>query len=209
MPARLAKRRAARKRVIVRPMSDRFVTIRRCGNPMEAEQLAALLRDEGIPTSLPGNTHNAMYGGLLAAALEVPIQVPERDAERAKAILGALEEYEAVEPNLDARTAPDDEEMTEGEGPFRSTRLEAPVSDRKPGVAIAAAIVLPMVLGAFGAGHFYARSYLRGFVLLLLAWTLVFVGLGGTGAAFLGLPVVVALDVAGALSILRAAQQPG
>lgn len=183
-------------------MSDRFVTIRRCGDPLEAERLAALLRDEGIPTSLPGNTHSAMLGGLAASALNVPIQVPERFAEQATEILDALDEYDEVHPGLDARTAPDADEMTEGEGPFRSTRLEAPVTDRKKSVAIAAALVLPMILGAFGAGHFYARSYLRGFVLLFLAWTLVVLGVRGFGAAFLGLPVVVALDALGALAVI-------
>lgn len=166
--------------------------------------LADLLRQEGIPTTISGNHHSAMLGGLAAAAIRVPLQVPESEAERARAILGALEEYDEVEPGLDVRTAPDVEEMTSGEGPFRSTRLEEPPSDRKKRVAVLAAIILPMMLAAFGAGHFYARSYGRGFALLGTGWALAFFAVQGHQVALLGLPLVVAADALGAVRVIDA-----
>lgn len=188
-------------------MSGRFITIRHVADPVEAEMLADLLQQEGIPTTIPGNNHSAMLGGgLAAAAFRVPLQVPEEEAERARAILGALEEYDEVDPALDARarTAPDVDDMTSGDGPFRSTELEAPPPDRKRGVAVGAAIVLPMMLAAFGAGHFYARSYGRGFVLLAIGWSLGIVGLQGFELAWLGLPAVVLADAIGAVKVIEA-----
>lgn len=86
---------------------------------------------------------------------------------------------------------------------------EPPTSRRKPHVAVAAALILPMVVGAFGAGHFYAHSYPRGFVLLGLGLVSAFVGITGEGLGWLGVLLVVAIDAVGACRVIAAAQGAG
>ncbi len=177
------------------------VTIREVANPVEGAMMVDLLDQEGIAASIPGNEHNAMMGGLLASALRVPLQVPEEDAERAREILSALDEYDEIDP-LDAPpSAPD--LSGGGDGPYRGGPTEDGPPARKPLVAIAAALVLPMVLAAFGAGHFYARSYPRGFALLAAGWVCVWLTFSGERLALLGIPTVIVLDMVGALAAIK------
>src|SRR5688572_12711928 len=122
---------------------ERFVTIRHVADPVQAEMLKDLLEQEGITALIPGNAHNAMVGGLMSQALQVPLQVRERDAERAREVIDALEEFDSVEPS-DAVTAPDVSEMTAGAGPYRGAALEEDrPPERKVVVAIAAALIMP------------------------------------------------------------------
>lgn len=179
--------------------SDRFVTLRHVADPVEAEMLRDLLEQEGIGATVPGNHHSALLGTLGAAALQVPLQVREKDLERAREILDALHEYDEADPIESVPTAPDPSEMKSGDGPYRAAALAEGVPPRRKIVAAFAALVLPMVIGAFGAGHFYVRSYGRGFALLALGWTCAILGIAGTSAAWIGVPIVMALDLAGAL----------
>jgi hypothetical protein len=178
--------------------NERFVTIRHLPDPVEAEMLKHLLEQEGIAATIQGNTHNAMLGGALGSALQVPLQVLEGDAERATKILAALDEYDSLESG--ASTAPDELDMNAGDGPYRGAALEDPVPDRKRTVAIAAALIIPLILFVFGAGHFYVRSYARGFALLALAWTsFALAMLGGHRWLLYLMPVFIVLDAAGAV----------
>ncbi|MGE0788211.1 MAG: DUF2007 domain-containing protein [Sandaracinaceae bacterium] len=146
----------------------KLVTLRHVNDPIEARMLVDLLEQEGIPASAPGNEHNQMVGGLLGGALNVPLQVPAADAERAKAILSALVEYDEIDPD-DARL-PEGVDSHEG-APYRGHRgLDPSMPPRRVLVAVAVAFLLPCMLTAFGAGHFYAREYRRGFALLAAGW---------------------------------------
>lgn len=161
--------------------------------------LVDLLKQEGITAFTPGNEHNAMMGGLLGSALNVPIRVDERDAERATEILDALDDYDKVDPiPLSER----DPAAQGGDGPYRGGPLSESTYDRKLSVAIAAALILPCVVGAFGSGHFYTRQYQRGFILLLSAWVCIFLGFTEP-LAWAGVVLVVALDMAGAAVTVR------
>lgn len=184
---------------------ERFVTIRRVSDPVEAEMLKHLLEQEGIAATIQGNAHAAMLGGLGSAVLDVPLQVLESDAERARAVIDALHDYDSVDAS-DTVTAPDQSEMTAGAGPYRGAALEEPVPDRKIMVAIAAALIIPLVIAIFGAGHFYARSHARGFMLLASGWGLVLLGFGGRPWAFFLLPVVMLLDAVGASLVIHGRQ---
>jgi len=174
------------------------VTLRRVGDPVEAQMLVDLLREEGIVAITPGNEHNAMMGGLLAGALDVPLKVPPEDAERARAILSALEEYDEVDPEDAAPSARE----AAGGGPYRGASEPEGPTPRKKTVAVAAALIMPGVIGAFGSGHFYVRSWARGFALLAIAWLCAILGMSGQAWAWLGLPLVVAYDIFGALSVI-------
>ncbi len=197
--------RGGRIRCTLTTMSARFVTIRHVADPLEAEMLRDLLEGEGIPATIQGNNHSALLGGMLAPALNVPLQVPEDEAERARAILSALTDFEPHDSALDPPSAPDAEEMTDGDGPYRASSLDAGAPPRSKNVAIAAAIVLPMILGLFGAGHFYARSYLRGVAILALAWTGIVLAISGQPAGLAAAPAAILLDALGAVAVIRAA----
>ena len=187
----------------------RFVTIRKVADPLEAEMLKDLLEQEGIPATIQGTNHSAFYGGALASAPEVPLLVPEEHAERALAIIGALSDFEPIEPQMEERApvAPGDER---GAGPYRSGGLTEPkLPPRKMLVAIAAALIIPLVIMGFGAGHFYARSYPRGFVLLFLGWTsVVMLFSGGYAWPVYAIPILILLDATGAVMVVREGQKP-
>lgn len=183
---------------------DDFVTIRHVPDFVEAEMLLDLLKQEGIPAMAPGTNHNALYGGVMRGALNVPLKVPASQVERARAILDALEEHEVDPEDAPPRAVA----MSDVDGPYRGGMEQAGPAPRKKGVAIAAAIILPMVLALFGSGHFYARSFLRGFALLAGAWTLIVLGLGGRPSFLLGLPLIVLADALGACAVIGTRAAP-
>lgn len=178
-------------------MSDRFVTIRTLYDPLEAETLKALLEQEGIVATIQGAHHSALYGGLLASALRVPLQVRESDAERAREIIDALHDFDSADEEGHAPSA--------GDGPYRASAAPADEPPpRKVMVAVAAALVMPCVILLFGAGHFYVRSHLRGVALLLSAWTaLLLFFRQDLGIALAALPVVMLLDAFGAARLIH------
>lgn len=179
-----------------------FVTIRQVADPVEAEMLVDLLAQEGITAHVPGKEHNAMMGGLIASALQVPLKVPEDQAERAIEIISALEEYDEVDPHDAGPNAPEAMEL-EGNGPYRGGLAQRDATPpRKKRVAIAAGLFLPLVFGAFGGAHFYVRSYPRGFGLMATAWLFAFLGFSGYPLAWAVPALVVIIDIAGALGII-------
>ncbi len=179
-----------------------LVTIRQLANPVEAEMLVDLLAQEGITAIVPGKEHNAMMGGLIASALQMPLKVPADQAERALAVLSALDDYDDVDPLDAAPNAPEAMEL-EGDGPYRGgpARDDA-MPPRKKRVAIAAGLFLPMVFGCFGGAHFYVRSYARGFGLMATAWVAAYLGITGHPLAWIVPPVVVLIDIFGALGVI-------
>jgi len=179
-------------------------TIRHVSDPVEAEMLVDLLSQEGIRATVPGNEHNALMGGALGAALNVPLRVRADQADEARAILSALDDYDEVDPHDAAPNAPDASEM-EGGGPYRGARrIEDTTPPRKKGVAMAVGICLPLIFGAFGAAHFYVRSYGRGFGLLATAWVFGFLAINGQVWAWAVPPLVMIADVYGAVSNIAA-----
>lgn len=187
----------------------RFVTIREVMDPLEAEMLKDLLEQEGIPTRIQGTTQSALYGGALSLTREIPLQVAEEHAERAGAILDALHDFEPLEPQALEERAPVAPQDEKGAGPYRSAGLTKPEPPpRKILVAIAAALIIPMVILGFGAGHFYARAHLRGFVLLFSGWTaVVLLFRGGHAWPFFAIPILILLDAIGAVVVIRQGQK--
>jgi TM2 domain-containing membrane protein YozV len=178
----------------------RFVTIRRVSSGFEADRVRALLEDAGIVATTQGAGHSALTGGLMDPMLDLRVQVPERDAERAIELLEALEDPDepAVEP-------PDEDDELHGDGPFRSGAISETRSTRKPNVALAAALIVPMFIGVFGAGHFYARRPGRGIALLATAWFAVAAAVvSGRAELFLIAPLVAIVDGFAAASAIRA-----
>ena len=179
-------------------MSGRFVTIRKVHDAVEAEMLVDLLEQEGIAASTPGAAQAGYLGNIAAAVMETPLQVLEEDADRARAIIGALEDFDEIVPE-DVRPP----EMDERDGPYRGgSRDDGELPPRKKITAVAAALIMPSVIGAFGAGHFYTREYKLGFILLFGAWLCILSGLVAHPALIFLVPVIVAFDIWGALKII-------
>ena len=176
---------------------DPFVTIKKVTDVVEAEMLVDLLEKEGIPASTPGAAQAGYLGNIAAGVMETPLRVRESDAERARAIIDALEEFDEIVPE-DVH-AP---EMDARDGPYRGGRDDEGPAPRKKITAVSAAIVLPMILGAFGAGHFYVREHKLGFILLLGAWLCIMSTLVVHPLTLLGLPVIVLYDIWGALRVI-------
>lgn len=184
-------------------MAD-LVTLRHLGDPVEAQMLVDLLAQEGITATIPGNEHNAMMGGLLSGALNVPLKVAAEDAERAREILDALEDYDDIVHDEDSPPLARD---TSGgpDGPYRGGPSEE-LPERKPVVVIAAGLVMPFVIGAFGASHFYMRRWGLGFGHLAAGWLCLLLSINVSSLFVMGLPLVVVADILGGLAALKRQQ---
>jgi len=176
---------------------DRFVTIKRVHDAVEAQMLVDLLEQEGIPASTPGAAQAGYLGNIAAAVMETPLQVREKDRERALEIIGALVEFDEIVP--EDVSAPD---MDERDGPYRGGREAEGPAPRKKITAAAAAMIMPLVLGVFGAGHFYVREYKSGFILLFGAWLAIMSAFVVDPLTIAALPLIVLYDIWGSLHVI-------
>jgi len=115
--------------------------------------LVELLGQEGIAARTPGAGQAGLMGNLSKASFKVPLMVPADRADEAKLIVEALVDYEPPDSHEEAIDEEDD-------GP----------APRKKFLAVTIAVVLPFVVLAYGAGHFYARQYGMGFLFLAVGW---------------------------------------
>lgn len=183
-----------------RMSEDDLVTIRQVQNALEADMLTELLAGEGIVAVTPGATHDHMLGGLLGPALQIPLKVARRDADRARRILDALVEHDGVdEDDLPSRIPNEDDDLG-GDGPYRGGPLPEDElwREKKPHIAVAAALIFPFVLGLAGAGHFYARSHAMGLLLLVSYWVCIGALCSGQVIGLVAIPFIIAMDAIGA-----------
>lgn len=162
----------------------------RMQDPVAVGALVSLLDAEKIPSATPGLAHRGMLG-VLGAYVEIVVSVPERDLERARTLLAALE------------TPPDGAEEAPAAPAAAGPRADTPRLRR-----VAAFVSLSLTLGS---GHFYARDVVGG--ALILAAELVALGCAVLGAPLvaLALPVLVLCDLVGAqlvISRVRAGGRP-
>jgi hypothetical protein len=181
-------------------MSERFVTVHRTYDPIQADLLGDLLRDAGIAARVLGTRSGAAIG-VGQNILEAHIAVPEDQAGPATDFLEAYftgDGRDLEAELLAAAGAPEEDEDEEEEG---EPAAEAAL---RPLIAAGAAFV------TFGVGHLYARR----------PWTSATLAIG-QGAAiyyllhagaswrewaigFIMLGAVVASDLAGAMVAVRA-----
>jgi len=186
---------------------DPFVTVMSAADPVEAEVVRDLLQQEGIPSSSSGHMHSSLLGAAGGALIPITIQVPRSMAAEAQRIIAAMREFDHVLPDGEGgRAVPagemawrldreDIDEEDRGEGPYRSALAPVGTRDQRlKRVATFCAIAL-----TFGAGHFYARQARAGLLLLLGEVAVIAMVLAGHTMAIVGLPVLVAADLAGSL----------
>ena len=174
--------------------ANALVTIRTLHDPVQAEMLRELLERAGIHAAVPGALHRGLLGPL-GAYITIPLQVPARDAGRARTILAELHPPETRWEVIDEhgrRAAAQTLGLPEHPGEADEGDYAGPVPRIK---RIAAFLALGVTLGC---GHFYARAMAAGG--LLLAAELSVIALGypdGTLWTFLAIPFLMAVDLLG------------
>ncbi|UJR83260.1 DUF2007 domain-containing protein [Sandaracinus amylolyticus] len=166
------------------------VELLRTHEPLRAEMIRELLESEGIPVSTPGLEHRAMVG-VMGSYVEIVVQVPRRDRERAQALLDALEAAPIDGPDLRDEDEPREERAVVS---YRdAARAPSTVAGKRRRVAAFASMVIP------GGGHLYVAQWRSaGIVALVEVLALVLAGAGMPFAIFL-LPLAVLGDVLGAI----------
>jgi len=186
------------------PMADDFVTVARYADPISAQMAVDVLRQEGIVATAPGVGHSGVLGAAGSVMLQIVVQVRQSDALAATELLEALEEGGEVvdEDAPEELRAPrvEDTHASSGEGPYRDTEGELPLSaDRKSSVGISVALFL-----TFGAGHFYAREKAAAVLLSLMEVSALFLAFGShSSAPMMLVPAVMAVDVFGVPGAVR------
>ncbi|MFT3924186.1 MAG: DUF2007 domain-containing protein [Myxococcales bacterium] len=172
--------------------SDAWITIATLTDPVEAEMLEELLRNEGIPVAMPGLQHRAMLG-VLGGYVSIPVQVPVRESQRARELLAAFRGAPGSheEPNESSADTNSGATQAEPATPVRSAKAAAGV-----------AMLGTAVLGSVGAGHLYMRQYAAAAALFVLGWITV-ISLFAGANTWPGLPLLVFVDIVGAASIAR------
>lgn len=112
-------------------MSDRMVLLAIYGNSVEAELVRAQLEGEGIRAVIMGTTSGDLFAGMGIGLSNVQLFVPQKDRERAGALLAADEdedEFDADEGSTAIKGEP------ERKGPSTQVRapLGSPFQDRAP-----------------------------------------------------------------------------
>lgn len=200
-------------------MSERFVTLKRLHDPIEAELAVGVLEEAGIPVTASGLNHRAMLG-MVGSFVDITLQVPADRADEARELLDALaadadaEDLDDLDeddpddpddfqdPEDDEANDPDDEpgyDEDDEEPRPRGARARPSAPPRLKRVAAFAALTL-----TFGGGHFYARSYGRALTLLVAEFLALALGLSGEEAhALYFVPLVIAADLFGSFEAVE------
>ena len=192
-------------------MSRDLVTVYVCQSLPQAGALRTALQAEGIVAVVAGENHAAAMGGLLNSMIALELKVPGRDAERARALIHALDsdqgvsEEELTAAALAAGVDPDDDIDPRGRrasvNASHVVGLPARLAlRRQSAIALFVGTVVP-----FGSGHAIAGKWLRAMALAglsALAMRYVFAGAIKTGMTLLGVSYL--LDAVGAQLALRA-----
>jgi len=149
-------------------MEEEFVTVHRTRDPLAAEMLVDLLRQDGVAARFVGSQHGALFGAA-QLILEGRIEVPAGQAGQAIDVLEAyLSDPARAAPDAGAETgaeaggpgADGEDDVDDAPGPPRLSR-------------VLAAGVVPLL---FGGSHFYSRRAWTGAVIaagqLVAVWTM-------------------------------------
>lgn len=77
-------------------MSEKLVTVARYTDYVQADMARQMLEEEGIKAFVMGQNVGNIYSGV-PAVVDIQLQTPESQAEEAKEILQAAQQYEADE----------------------------------------------------------------------------------------------------------------
>jgi hypothetical protein len=162
--------------------NDDTVILARLSDVVEARALRALLESEDIAVATPGLEHRALLG-IAGGYVDIVVRVPNKDLSRAQELLDSLR----------ASTPPDEAEDDKPE--------EKPRTDRLRRIAVFAACTL-----TFGCGHFYARRWRSGWIILAVEVIAIALALALPVFAF-SLGGIVLADIVGSVGLIGADQR--
>jgi hypothetical protein len=149
------------------PMAANRVTVYRTTDPIQADMLGALLRENGIAACVLGTRHGAAIG-VGQHILALHIEVPQAQAGAATDFLEAFFESDGAALLAEhAGFAPDDElagdhDDVAGERASRAASVALAAGSRAPGTWALAAGVAAIVLGALIVALMVAMGALAG-----------------------------------------------
>jgi hypothetical protein len=163
------------------------VELLRTHDPLRGEMLRELLESEGIPVATPGLEHRAMLG-VIGGHVEIVVQVPRRDLERARALIAALDAAPLEGPDLRDEDPLEERAVV---GYREAARAPSTVFGKRRRVAVIASMVLP------GGAHVYVSQWRS--AALIAAVEIAALVLAGVGVPFaiLLLPLAVLADILG------------
>jgi hypothetical protein len=131
-----------------------YVTVHRSHDPVLADMIGDLLRQEGVEAHVVGSHASAIFGAA-PSFLQTRIDVPAADAARAAELIAALA----------AETQADDDASVESDDSPRRRPILAPEAMPPPRLSVIRAIgIAPLIPGG---GHFVARrAFVGGAVLI-------------------------------------------
>jgi hypothetical protein len=160
------------------PRPTDLVPLTTCHGPVEAMGIRSLLEAEDIEVLVEGENVRGALGMLQGAAIELRVMVRRADLEDARVLLEEVEYAEHLPPEPETGEADDPsiKRFVESHAETDATELDASprISPRRPGIAIALAIFIPL-----GTGHIYAQRPKTGMAigaLQLLSYILYFRG---------------------------------
>jgi hypothetical protein len=102
---------------------DNLVTLIKCSLPGQAQAIRVHLESEGIPVILFNELTNTMW-----QVSSVNVQVPDRDLERARDILGIIEQEDELQ-ETEPQDPKEDEDASDDSGDPTETNEDATDSD--------------------------------------------------------------------------------
>jgi hypothetical protein len=169
-----------------------YVTVHRTYDPLLAEMLGDVLRQEGIDARVLGSQASAIFGAA-QSFLQTRIEVPEAFAAHAVELIAAMQ------PDADSQSTDDTDTPEQLRPPIIAPEVQAPphLSGMR---AVGIAPLIP------GGGHFVARRAIVGVAVLLAQAVAVAAMAGGnaktsTAGALIAVGVLVFDVVGGALAV--------
>lgn len=138
-------------------MTETYVIVHRSYDPVQADMLGDLLRENGIAARVLGTRHGAVIG-VGQNILQMHIEVPQSQAGEATDFLEAFfegrgDELLRDEAGLEVPWDSEDEDADDRDAGADEPGTAAATGPRRPLFAAG----LALVLGVVGGGHWYAR----------------------------------------------------
>ncbi|MBK8169621.1 MAG: DUF2007 domain-containing protein [Sandaracinaceae bacterium] len=176
---------------------DRFVTVVTLFDPSRAQMAEELLSQASISCTIQGARHAAALAPIGGGYIPIPVQVPSSQAAEAREVLEAFGILDAVP-------------VTEQDAPVLDAHAERVGSEDPVPLPTSHSwmqLVAIWLIAQCGTGHFFAREFVSGSMILLAELWLVVNMFGAredeVGAVFGALAVVSAYDLLDGLYGLR------
>jgi hypothetical protein len=140
-------------------MNEKFVIVHRTYDPIQADMLADILRENGVTARVLGTRHGAVIG-VAQHILQLHLEVPASQAGQATDFLESYFEGEGFEFPAELVDGEDEDEDEDEEGADEDSRARPEPGARRPLLAAGSVLLI------FGGSHLYAQ---RGWTAAVMA----------------------------------------